>query len=138
MALKVFLDTNILTDHVQNRNPFSVEVIKFCELGRVQGFISSASFYTLVFLIKKYSSANPRLVLEYYLELVEPITTSKENLFASLASSFLDLEDAFQYHTALNEKGMDYFITNNVKDFRHANPKLPVISAQNFIKLINK
>lgn len=138
MALKVFLDTNILTDHIQNRNHFSVEVVRACELGKVQGYVSSASLYTLVFLVKKYSSENPRLILEYYLDLVEPIQTNKENLYASLASSFSDLEDAFQYHTALNERGMDYFITNNTRDFKHANPKLPVISAQSFIKILNK
>ncbi len=136
MALKVFLDTNIITDHIQNRNNFSIEVIKLCELGRVRGYVSSASFYTLVFLVKKYSTKNPRTVLEYYLDMVELIPTTKDNLFGSFASSFTDLEDAFQYFTAMNEKSMDYFITNNVKDFKNANPKLPVLSAQNFIKLI--
>jgi hypothetical protein len=137
MALKVFLDTNILTDHIQNRNSFSIEVIKLCELGKIQGYVSSASFYTLVFLVKKYSTLSPRSVLDYYLEMVEPLPTSKENLFGSLASSFTDLEDAFQYYTALNERGMDYFVTNNVKDFKYANPSLPVLSAQGFIKVIN-
>lgn len=95
MALKVFLDTNIITDHIQNRNDFSIEVVKLCELGKIQGYVSSASFYTLVFLVKKYSTTNPRLVLENYLEMVELIPTSKENLFGSFASSFTDLEDAF-------------------------------------------
>ena len=78
------------------------------------------------------------MVLDQYLEIVEPLTTTKENLFGSLASSFSDLEDAFQYHTALNEKGLNYFITNNVKDFKHVNPKLPVLSAQAFTKLIKE
>jgi hypothetical protein len=138
MALKVFLDTNILTDHIQNRNNYSIEIIKMCELGKVHGYVSASSFYTLVFLIQKHSTLNPRSVLEHYLEMVEPLPTTKENLYGSLSSSFKDLEDAFQYHTALDEKGMSYFITNNVKDFKYANPKLPVLSAQNFIERVAK
>ncbi len=52
----------------------------------------------------------------------------------ALHAGFLDLEDAVQYHTALQIKGIDYFITSNIKDYKKASAQLPVITPKQFIK----
>jgi predicted nucleic acid-binding protein len=138
MAFKVFLDTNIFIDHLQERDKNSIEIIRYCELEKVEGYASSSSFYTIAYLTEKYSGTNARSVIERYANLVKLVPTNSENIFASLSSSFRDLEDSFQYFTALNVHDINFFITNNTKDFKGAFQKFPVITPVNFIKMISQ
>jgi hypothetical protein len=77
-------------------------------------------------------------ILQEINQFINIIPTYQNNLDSSYSSGFNDLEDAFQYFTALNESDMDYFITNNVKDFKSALSKLPVITAKNLITKFSK
>ena len=140
--MKVFLDTNVIIDHIFNRqnDGFADEITKIfdrCEFGIMQSFASSASFFTMQYLMrKKYSKTDTAAILENYLQLIEPIGTTKMNLLMAIKSDFRDLEDAFQYQTALNEGNISYFLSGNLKDFRVFQlPQLPVISPADFLKL---
>lgn len=100
----------------------------------VTGFASSASFYTLAYLIRKtISTSATRKLLGEYLRFISILPTQKNTLRISLESSFNDLEDAFQYFTALEEKQIDFFITANLKDYQKVSQQLPVISPQKFV-----
>ena len=46
-----------------------------------------------------------------------------------------DLEDSFQYHTALNNSA-NIIITRNPKDF--VDSKVPIMSAEEYVKLSQK
>ena len=137
MEFKIFLDTNIFLDHLQDRNKFSTQIIKLCERNDIDAFASTASFYTLAYFIGKYTELNIRRTLEGYSELIELIPTTKENLYGAYQSGFKDMEDAFQYYTALNEADLNFFVTNNIKDYKRIFSRLPVIAAKNFIDLMN-
>jgi predicted nucleic acid-binding protein len=137
MAFKVFLDTNIILDHLQKRNPYSVEIIKYCELKKVEGFTSTASFYTIAYFTEKYKTVSPKLVIRKYANLIHLIPTSNENISTALSSAFSDLEDAFQYFTALNINDLDFFITNNSKDFESVHTKLPIVTSIDFVKMFS-
>lgn len=133
MGFKVFLDTSIFLDHLLNRSEYSKEIIRVCEQKEVMGFASSASFFTLAYLIKK-ANLNPKSILMKYTGFIEIIPTEKITLYSAFSSDFTDWEDAFQYYTALGEKGMDYFVTQNTKDFEYAADSLPVLNPEQFIK----
>jgi predicted nucleic acid-binding protein len=133
MDFKVFLDTNIFLDHLLNRSEHSKNIIRICEQREVTGFASSASFFTLAYYVKK-ANLDPKGILMNYAGFIEIIPTEKITLYSAFSSDFMDLEDAFQYYTALAEKGMDYFITQNIKDFRHALDNLPVLNPERFLK----
>jgi len=134
MAYKVFLDTNIFLDHLLDRNNHSSSLLKACEQGTVSGYASSASFYTLAYVIRKsVSTAETRKLLGDYLRFISLLPTQKNNLRSSLDASFEDLEDAFQYFTALEEEELDFFITNNLKDFQKVSQQLEVISSKKFV-----
>lgn len=136
MAYKVFLDTNVFLDHLLDRNTYSSDVLSNCEEGSVIGYASSASFYTLAYVIRKsVSAAETRKLLGDYLRFISILPTQKNNLRSSLDASFHDLEDAFQYFTALQEDKLDFFITNNLKDFQRVSQQLPVTSSKKFIEL---
>jgi hypothetical protein len=66
---------------------------------------------------KHISCAETRKLLGNYLRFITIIPTQKNSLRNSLDASFQDLEDAFQYFTALQEDNLDFFITSNLKDF---------------------
>ncbi len=134
MAFSVFLDTNIFLDHLLDRDVHSSALLKSCEEGVVHGFASSASLYTLAYVIRKsVSAAETKKLLGDYLRFISILPTHKHDLRISLDASFNDLEDAFQYFTALQEEKLDFFITNNLKDFQKVSRQLPVVNPRKFI-----
>jgi hypothetical protein len=56
----------------------------------------------------------------------------EDDLAQALHSNFNDFEDALQYYTALR-CGMEYILTRNIRDYRHAH--LKVMTAAEFIKI---
>jgi hypothetical protein len=50
----------------------------------------------------------------------------------------MDVEDAIQYFTALENEEIDYFITRNIKDFRPSDIHLPVLTPSQFLKLLKQ
>jgi predicted nucleic acid-binding protein len=137
MVFKIFLDTNIILDHLKERNSYSTEIIKYCELKKVEGYASTASFYTIAYLTEKYKTVNSKLVIKKHASLADLIPTSSENISSALASAFSDLEDAFHYFTALNIKGLDFFVTNSIKDFDSAHTGLPIVTSIYFVKMFS-
>jgi len=134
MAFKVFLDTNIFLDHFLQRNESSSEVLKLCEVGKIYGCASSASFFTMAYLVEKhFSKQEARSILSQYINFITILPTIKDDLSHAFSSGFTDLEDAFQYFTALHHTGMDYFLTHNIKDFKAATSSLPVITPEEFL-----
>lgn len=71
------------------------------------------------------------LQLLAFVSLVSPLEDAFKN---GLMTEFIDLEDAVQYYTALQIKGIDFFITSNIKDFKKATDKLPVLAPTQFLK----
>jgi predicted nucleic acid-binding protein len=135
MVYKIFLDTNIFLDHLLDRNSYSSDILKSCEESILDGYVSSASFYTLAYVIRKHlSAAETRKLLGNYLRFLSILPTQKNTLRNSLDASFHDLEDAFQYFTALQEDKLDFFITNNLKDFKKVSQQLPVINSKKFVE----
>ncbi len=138
MAYNIFLDTNILADHLFDRNPSSSAIINMAESGQLIGYASTASFFTLAYIIEDRLKLKSQPILQKINQFIYTIPTGQKVLDQSYASGFRDMEDAFQYFTALNQPGLDFFITNNVKDFKPALSKLPVLSAKDFITTIYK
>ena len=138
MTLKGFLDTNIFLDHLFQRNRDSEQIIRLCEQKHFVGFASSASFNTLAYVIQERLKKEVHPVLRQFSKLIEMVPTSQEDIDQALDSNFEDIEDAFQYYTALNVKTLDYFITDNTKDYKtHFKLpfKLPIVSASDFVKI---
>lgn len=138
MTYRIFLDTNIIADHLLDRNSYSSNIINLAESGQIIVYASSASFFTLAYIIEDRLKMKSQSILQNINQFINTIPTDQQILDYSYASKFNDMEDAFQYFTALNESGLDFFITNNVKDYKFSLPKLPVISAKDFITITSK
>jgi predicted nucleic acid-binding protein len=138
MTYRIFLDTNILADHLLDRNQHSSNIISLVESGQLIAYASSASFFTLAYIIEDRLKIKSRPILQKINQFINTIPTGQSVLDHSYSSGFHDMEDAFQYFTALNESDLDFFITNNVKDYKFALSKLPVLTAKDFITIISK
>lgn len=131
MRLKVFADTNIVIDFIEQRpqDILSVnKIFKAAEENRIEIFVSES-----VLINALYVTALDQQIY-YLLPLVQLVTIGLISFQKALQSSFIDKEDAILYYGALENK-MNYFITRNIRDYkRHSTIELPVSSPSEFLK----
>lgn len=148
--MKVFVDTNILIELFENRKEAdNIECIfEYIEQQNWERFLSVGSFYTLTFLLERILRhqrlTNPhcltrlREILEKILQTFQIASTSKAEFTKGVQNtSFKDLEDSYQYETALSAD-CKILLTINVKDFRMADQSnIQILSPEDFIKEYN-
>lgn len=135
---KVFLDSNVILDHALNR-AFADEaekIFSMSEQGKIVCYVSTGSLYTLAYILEK-ALKNINLVREkllLYLTLITPVSCLPHYFEQAINDkAFDDIEDAFQYYTALRSD-CDFFITANVKDFKKGEMNnLPVLKPDNYL-----
>ena len=136
MANKLFLDTNIIVDYVQERkNELDAikEIMYLGELEKVELFISESIITTCFYLFQK-QKIDALPVLREMCKIINVIPFSKDVLYLPV-EKYEDIEDGLLYFLAFKAK-MNFFITRNVKDFSFLFPSLPVMSPTNFLKEI--
>lgn len=133
---KLFLDTNIVVDLLESREPFCQDAVRIFTLAynrKVQLVVSPMTYCTVSFLLRKHGTEGVRKLLSNFRQLSHVAESNERTVDDSLASEFKDFEDAMQYYTALKAKA-DIIITRNVKDF--AKSKLPVMTAGEYLALL--
>jgi predicted nucleic acid-binding protein len=136
MVNKLFLDTNIIIDYVQERkNELDAikEIMYLAELEEIELFISE-SIITTSFYVLQRQKIDALPVLREICKIINTIPFSKDILYYPL-EKYKDVEDGILYFLAAKVK-MNFFITRNVKDFAFTFPSLPVMSPTNFLKEI--
>ena len=121
---RVFLDTNILLDHLAARIPFDAAakvLIQRAESGEIDLFISALSLCNIAYIFRKLSpGANlPQIIFDLSeLATITPIDSAV--ISDALQSSFSDFEDAVQYYSAFRFGNISHLITRNPTDFVHS------------------
>lgn len=136
MANKIFLDTNILIDFIQERNnelDAIIEIFKLGEIGEIDLYISESIITTALYVLRK-EEIDVISIFKALSNIVNIIPFSKDILFYPL-EKYKDIEDGILYFLAYKAK-MNYFITRNVKDFISLFPSLPVMTPTHFLKEI--
>ncbi len=133
---RLFLDTNIVIDLLERREPFYHDAIRIFTMAynkQVNLFVSPMTYSTASFLLRKHGPEGVRNLLSNFRQLSHIATTNERIVDDSLASQFKDFEDALQYYTALKAKA-DVIITRNGKDFSAS--KIPVMTAAEYLASI--
>jgi predicted nucleic acid-binding protein len=133
---KLFLDTNIVLDLLERREPFCYDAVRLFTMAynkQIRLVVSPTTFTTASFLLHKHGTEGVRNLLASFRQLVRVVTIDERIIDDSLASQFKDFEDAVQYYTAHKAKA-DAIITRNGKDFTPS--KLPVMTAGEFLASI--
>ena len=125
--MKVFLDTNIVIDLLDKREPFYIDAVELFTLAykkEITLFVSPMTYATASYLLRKHGKEGMRKLLGNFRQLSQITTADEKVVDAALASSFEDYEDALQYYSALT-RNVDVIVTRNKKDFTSAN--IPVL-----------
>jgi len=135
MAAKVFVDTDVVIDHLTDREPFSIYssiLFELHEQGQIQIHVSALSISNIYYFSRKLiGKKRTLLLLEQLIDTLEIVATSKSEIKTALAIGFKDFEDGLQYASALNVKGIDVLVTRNVKDYRRS--KIAVFTPEIYI-----
>lgn len=140
MAIKVFLDANIILEYILKREKYNEAAVIFQSQkeSKVRLFVSSSVLHIVgYYLTKKLGVKIAKLTLVRFLDIAKVIDANHNYAIMALESDFLDIEYAIQYYTALKNR-MDYLITFD-KDFqKFSSDKLEILNPQIFAQKLSK
>ena len=131
----LFLDTNIVIDLLEKREPFCYDVVRLFTMAynkQVNLLVSPMTYATASFLLSKHGAEGVHNLLSNLRSVTKVTTANERTVDDALASQFKDFEDALQYYSALQTKA-DAIITRNGRDF--TNSKLPVMTAGEYLAM---
>jgi predicted nucleic acid-binding protein len=120
MTDKVFIDSDIILDLIQEREDYSdaVRLFSLIEENKVIGYVSPLIFANLFYILRKQASNKFALqVLTRLKALLHILTINEKIIELALSSGFKDFEDAIQFYSAL-EANLEYLITRNKQDYK--------------------
>ena len=133
--MKVLIDTNIVIDILEQREPFfeaSYRVMQLGLEGQFEAYISASAVTDVYYIINQSlrDSVKAREKIFALTTLMAIYSTTPDDIRNALAIFVNDFEDAVMAATAKREK-TDYIITRNSSDF--ANSPIPAISPSDFL-----
>lgn len=133
---RILIDTDVVLDFLFDRKPFSdnaANVIRFCEDGKVQGFVTPVIISNVYYILRRNSTHQQVIYsLKLLLQIIDVLYMDRKVIDDALNSRFKDFEDALQYFSATNSGSIEFIITRNTKDFRHS--RLKVMKPEEFLK----
>ena len=119
--MKVLIDTNVIIDILEHREPFFKDSYKVIQLGLQEKFetIMSAGAVTDVYYIIRRSirdAGKAREKVNMLTNLIKICDTTSKDITTALIYNIADFEDSVVAAIAKREKA-DYIITRNESDF---------------------
>ena len=142
MDCKFFLDINIVVDyllHGRDHHTEAKELLRETDGLFVQAFFSENVINTTAYLVQKIiDAADLKILVNDLVSFITVLPCTNNTIHHAYHNAKNDLEDAVSYQIAL-ENGMDYFVTNDIKDFKKIiKPQLPVLTAKEMMNIIHK
>ena len=121
MSLKVYIDTNVYLNSIENRDEeVSKNVLAFLAQKDIQLYLNDLSIINIHYIAKKKRTREEiTQILKIILRKQEIVSIDKHIIENSLDSEFKDFEDGVQYFCA-RRVNADLIITSNKKDFVHS------------------
>lgn len=138
MAIKVFVDSDVIIDFLIDRQPHAVSSSQLFNLGDsgiIELHTSTLSINNVHYIIRRIlgTKRSKEIILEL-LDLLEVLEVSKTDIINALKSDINDFEDAIQYSVAIKVDKINSIVTRNIKDYKRS--KISVFSPDVFLKLI--
>lgn len=129
---RIFLDTNILIDYLDNRaGADDVEQIFACGFsGEVLLFASSLTFANMAYIIKGRSQEEKYNALKQMAEIVEILPLGSQEVMAAIEQPVKDFEDMLQYQCA-KTAGCDIIVTNDRRHYDFSD--IPHFTSASFV-----
>lgn len=131
----VLIDTNIILDILEKREPFyesSNDILSLCASKKIRGCIALHTVSNIFYILRKnYSAEDRRRLILGILKFLQVANVSHENVRHALErNDFPDFEDCLQDECAIQNYA-DYIITRNTGDFSNSN--IPAITPSDFL-----
>ncbi len=140
MAYNICLDADVILDVMLEREPFfddSVEIFKLSLAGGVQLFATTSILLNVRYLCEREKgNQKANVMVKQLLPFFKICVTDKHHLEKAFSSNFTDIEDAVQYYSASSDKTIDFFVTRNIKDYKHADEALQILTPSKFLQHI--
>ncbi len=133
---RLFLDTNILIDYIDNRaGADDAEQIFACGFsGEAQLYALSLTFANMAYIIKGRTQQEKYDALNQMAGVVEIIDLRKQEVIAAISQPVKDFEDMLQYQCA-KTAGCDYIVTNDRRHYDFSD--IPHFTSADFVKQID-
>jgi len=132
--MKLFIDTNVVLDLLQYREPWINDTIVLFQLAkekRVELIVTDLTFVNVVYVAgKNFEKKKLYETLLGLKKLVSVVSIGNECIEKALNSNSSDFEDATQYFAAKREK-VDYILTRDINGFKIAD--IPVMNVTDFL-----
>lgn len=119
--MKILVDTNIILDVLCNRPDFveaSSKVWKFCEVHKIEGYISALSIPNIVYILRKELTPQRTQQLIQQITMIFEVIDLKATDLKNAAEMYSsDYEDAIQMCQAKRLEA-DFIVTQNIRDFK--------------------
>lgn len=121
MSLKVYIDTNVYLNSIENRDDgISTDILAFLIQKNIQLYLNDLSIINIHYIAKKSRTREEiTQILRVILRKQEIVSIDKYIIEKSLSSEFKDFEDGVQYFCA-KRIDADLILTSNKKDFLHS------------------
>jgi len=134
--MKIVLDTNIMLDIVEKREPYFSDSYQVFLKSAAREFeaIIGANSVTDIYYITRRNCKDSRQALSFIMDMLKVVTfvdTKAVDIQEAIKLNFPDFEDAVIAATASRE-GASYIITRNTNDF--AKSPVPAITPADFLK----
>ena len=127
--MRVLFDTNVVLDHLLEREPFveqAERLLSLVDSGGLDGLICSTTVTTIDYLASRVvGAAAARAYIRELLAVFDVACVDREVLRTALDAGFSDYEDAVLYEAA-RAAGASAIVTRNGKDFTRS--VLPVFT----------
>lgn len=119
--MRALVDTCIVMDFLQNREPFSDAAHKIFRAAATEmfiGCITAKSATDIYYLIHRctHSDKESRAKLNQLLTIVGMLDSKADDVFHAISSEVSDFEDAVMIETAIRSN-VDCIVTRNTKDY---------------------
>lgn len=138
--MRVLIDTCVIIDALQSREPFKDDAEKIFILAAnkcFDGFITAKSVTDIYYLVHRatHSDNDTRKILSNLFVIFEPIDSAGLDCLKAISSEISDYEDAVMAETALRT-GMEYIVTRNIKDY--VKSAVSVCTPKNFLEILEQ
>ncbi len=138
--MKIFLDTNILLDIIEERGPFLLAALNVFDLGMkgsIKMYATSLTFANCMFVARKHIGHEKALEgLRFIKKYVRIAAMDEEQCQLALASNMPDFEDMLQYEAAISAE-CDVIVTRD--ENRHFPTQyIPIMSPEHFLNTYAK
>jgi predicted nucleic acid-binding protein len=134
---RIFLDTNILIDYIDNRaGADDAEQIFACGFsGEVLLYASSLTFANMAYIIKGKTLEEKYDALRLMAGIVEILPLGKQEVVSAISQPVKDFEDMLQYQCA-KAAGCNYIVTNDRRHYEFSD--IPHFSSATFVEQLEE